>query len=376
MLLKKLETNDLLILDEDSIKLEFTGRRNVLSTCAYNGGYREDLKTIFNFDSSHKKTMFSEMKAPTLEEHMRLTAIEIGLEPETSTGMCTAAQMENVAIRDLEFEGVTVTAIVTGGIDINGARAGDPASWVERGGMIESLQQVSGTINIMLVIDAAMTDGVLAYALMTATEAKAAAIQELLLPSRYSNGIATGSGTDKIVVVGNPSSPNRITDVGKHSKVGEMIARTVIPAIKEALDKQTDANPQTQHSALKRMQRFGVTKEQIHRLLRMKCESSISDLYLEKQIDEAEVQSDFVILASLYAHLLDQYEWGLLEEQEVFQACKRLFADIASYEDISSWNKTAKSNKNSQEFIKKCASLFEYAFAESIYDKSVGSDIT
>ena len=41
---------------------------------------------------------------------------------------------------------------------------------------------------------------------MTCTEAKTAAIQELLEGSKYSNGIATGSGTDQTIIIANSAS--------------------------------------------------------------------------------------------------------------------------------------------------------------------------
>lgn len=48
-----------------------------------------------------------------------------------------------------------------------------------------------GTINILLYIDADLSKEALASALVSCTEAKVAAMQELLIASRYSCGIAT-----------------------------------------------------------------------------------------------------------------------------------------------------------------------------------------
>lgn len=71
--------------------------------------------------------------------------------------------------------------------------------------MIEAPQNFQQ--NIMLFIDADLAEGTLARALVTCTEAKTAAIQELLVPSRYSNGIATGSDTDGTIVVSDAECP-------------------------------------------------------------------------------------------------------------------------------------------------------------------------
>lgn len=323
MLHMELPTGDMVSSEDYVLKIHFTQKRNVLSTCAANGGYREDLTDVYNYDSSHKQTMFSEMKAPTLEEHMNIITAEMGLNPATTVGMCTAAQMENVSIQELSYQNVTVTAIVTGGIDINGGRVGDPASWQEKDGQIVSL--INGTINIILVIDARLPEGTIATALMTATEAKVAAVQELLLPSRYSKGIATGSGTDKIIVIGNPSAKELLTDAGKHSKLGECIGRTVMAAVKEALDKQTNANPIKQHNCIKRMERFGITRTSIiDAYYSQEKPPSDNNIQLEVIVDTISEKSEFVTYTSLYVHLIDQFLWGLLEKDEILAAAHNL----------------------------------------------------
>jgi len=336
MILKELSTGDMVTAENFAIKIHFIQKRNVLSTCAANGGYRENLSDVYNYDSSHNQTMYSEMKAATLEEHMNVITREVGLNPDTATGMCTAAQMKNVSIKELSYDEVTVTAIVTGGININGGRVGDEASWQEKGDRIISL--IHGTINIILVIDAVLSEGVLAGALMTVTEAKVAAIQELLLPSRYSMGIATGSGTDKIIIIANPTAKERQTDAGKHSKLGELIGKTVIAAVKEALDKQTSANSVTQHSVLNRIERFGVTKESIidylflqdkYKNSRSSQQEELAEVIKKRQqvealLDSIDKRPELVTYTSLYAHLIDQFMWGLLEKEEVLDAAQKL----------------------------------------------------
>jgi len=72
----------------------------------------------------------------------------------------------------------------------------------------------------MLVIDADLPPGIMARALVTCTEAKTAAIQELMAGSNYSNGLATGSGTDQTIVIANPASELYFEGAGKHSKLG------------------------------------------------------------------------------------------------------------------------------------------------------------
>ena len=146
--------------------------------------------------------------------------------------------MENVSIRE-EYEDLTVTAVVTGGIDENGGRVGDPANWHESdGGPV----LVPGTINILLFIDARLPAGTMARALVTCTEAKTAALQELLAPSLYSSGIATGSGTDGTIIVSNSQSPAYLTYAGKHSS-SAAISQIIASAVKNSSSRRAYAPP-------------------------------------------------------------------------------------------------------------------------------------
>ena len=70
-----------------------------------------------------------EMLADTYVEHMRLVSKRLALDPDKVSGMGTAASMENAVVETMSFKELTVTAIVTGGIETNGGRAGDPADY-------------------------------------------------------------------------------------------------------------------------------------------------------------------------------------------------------------------------------------------------------
>jgi adenosylcobinamide hydrolase len=232
MLLCTLSTGDAVHRYDKRIVMRFEEPRKVLSTSILNGGYREDMKAVFNHDVNTGNNTECTLRAPTFEEHMRLDAQDLGFDPATVTGMGTAAQMENVAINICKYENLMVTAIVTGGIEVNGGRVGDPTEHFLA--VDKKILPKPGTINIMLVIDADLPPGVMARALVTCTEAKTAAIQELMAGSNYSNGLATGSGTDQTIVIANPSSELYFEGAGKHSKLGELIVpKTKVPVRSE-----------------------------------------------------------------------------------------------------------------------------------------------
>lgn len=214
----------------DAIVLQFSGNRNVASTCPLNGGVRSDLKFAFNKSCGkelHGKTCPG-MKGATHEEHFSVIANELGLYPAACTGMGTAALVENMAVATETYNKLVVTAMVTAGVDVNGGRAGNLARYDEFTKQHINISPSSGTINIFLLINAKVPDGTLARAMVTATEAKTVALQELMANSMYSTGLATGSGTDSVIVVGNLDSSIFLENAGKHCKLGELIGTTVI----------------------------------------------------------------------------------------------------------------------------------------------------
>ncbi|WP_378952763.1 adenosylcobinamide amidohydrolase [Pelosinus sp. sgz500959] len=327
--------------DQRSISISFTQKRKVLSTSLLHGGYHEELTGIFNHNSCPDDGSHCKLRAATYQEHMKLIAQESGLDPDRTTGMGTAANMKNVAIVVKEYRKLVVTAIATAGVEGNGGRVGDPTSHFSP---IEKMgNHKPGTINIMLILDADMAAGTMARALVTCTEAKTAALQELMVGSLYSTGLATGSGTDQSIVVANPQSPLYFEGAGKHSKIGELIGLSVKQAVQEALLKQNQLSPTKQHSMLRRFKRFGITEESLWQKYLSSTTQPLEKQEFLTYLYDFEKKSQIVTYASLYIHLLDQFLWNLLSAEEVLSAANPLLATIAETFDIVSpilkeWN--------------------------------------
>ncbi len=159
-------------------------------------------------------------------------AHDLGLQKNDITKMATAADMDNLAVVTKEFGPLTVTALVTAGAKGNAIRTG-----VDEGSHIEG-REPHGTINIMLLTNARLTDGAMARAIVTMTEAKTAALEDLQVPSTYTKNVqATGTGTDSVIVVSGTTGPVA-TYAGGHSKLGELIGKAAHEAVIEALGKQ------------------------------------------------------------------------------------------------------------------------------------------
>jgi len=332
------------------IYVTFAGKRRVLSTSVLNGGIREDLEGAFNFNCLGEQYV-CEMLEDTYEKELMAEGKLLGLNGEKVTGLSTAAWVEFASIVNKEFRDLSVTAIVTGGIDKNAVRVGDEATYYEENGtffMIDKKEQKTpGTINIILCINKELPAGVLARTLVTCTEAKVVAVEELMIGSLYGNGIATGSGTDGTIIISDVSCGSTLTDAGEHAKLGELIGKAVKEAVKEAISFQTGAGGPRQHKITERGKRYGITlaslwecyKENIIELKQF-CQKEYTSLFeFEKEFSYFETNSTCVVWLSLYLHLLDQYRWGMLQWGELVRELKSLTVSLFQLKDekMNTW---------------------------------------
>lgn len=337
---------------QKTVVLTFAGARKVLSTAPNNGGLRGDLRAVFNNDCKPGEGMACELKAPTYEGHIAIISEELGLGQDVCAGMVTAASMDNLSIKTESYKELCVTAIVTGGIEINGSRVGDPAFWHEEK---ENFVPVKpGTINIILHINANLTPGALTRSLVTCTEAKTAAIGELMASSRYSMGIATGSGTDGTIIVSDSESDMILTQAGKHSKLGELIGITVMSAVKEALDKQSGLNPMKQHDALRRVDRFGITEDTLWSKYQEQPGNLDKPHFLHR-LQSLAKEDMLLTYTSLYVHLIDQMQWGLISPNEAYEAGMALLNIISNH----TYTEETLSESDTDNIIEKMVQAYE-----------------
>lgn len=323
-MLLELPAGEKIYRQDRSIVVKLPARRRTLTTSWLNGGYREDLECIINNQIPRGVKKGEELEGGDVSAYLSLLAAKLGFDPLKSTGMLTAANMMNVAIVSKGFRGLEVTAIITGGVEINGGRVGDPASYYQENG---SHFPLNGTINIIIVINADLPEYTMSRVIMTATEAKTAALQELMVPSRYSEGIATGSGTDMIAVVCDMTSPLKLTDAGKHSKLGELIGKCVIEATKRALEKQSELTPISQRNMLLRLERFGVDEAYCWNVASHMAGDNRKMRFL-KDLRELAVNPLLVAATSAITHLVDEVSWGLLPETSAREAALALIRQL------------------------------------------------
>ena len=225
----------------------------ILSSAVLNGGPC-DSKCIVN-------VQVSEDAGSDLEDHVHKEAgdfledeiVKMGLPKEAVVAIMTAAKMKNVEVVNIKFEDLKVTTFVTAGAYF-AATAGDEIASKQTAFPTNKW----GTINIIILIDANLEDNCMVNAVVTATEAKASALRELDVRSRFSGEVATGTVTDSVVIASTKRGP-KIQYAGTGTIIGELIGKSVKKALKKAIFKQEKLI--SNRPLTKRLEERGVTVE-------------------------------------------------------------------------------------------------------------------
>ena len=327
MLIETLPTGDKLHKYHRCLVALLEGKKKVLSTSMHNGGYREDLTAIFNHDVNPGPGRLSEYMTQDEESRKKFITEELGLDYDKVAYMATIVSMDNAVVSTQTYDELTVTAVATASVEVNSGRVGEKATSYEKRG--KSVSVKPGTINIMVFVNADMTPGCMARAMMTATEAKTAILQELMVGSMRSSGIATGTGTDNLMIIANAESDNHLTYAGKHGKLGELIGVTVMSAVKQSLKQHCNVTEESQHSMLARLKRYGITESSLQNALEqssLEGKGATAD-YINK-LHIININPEIITMTSLYVHLLDQLSWGLLSSKEAFNAGEVILKNI------------------------------------------------
>ena len=325
--------------EEKIVYARLISSHRVLSTCrSSTGGLHDDLLYIFNHQSCEPKgdhmnaRMHKVIDRP--DEYKKDVSDRHNLPSQKCATLGTAANMNNAAICHERFCDLEVVTVCTGGVEGNAGRAGDPASYYEPQKHNENSEDGercfpgAGTINAMIFINRELTPGAMVTAVVTATEAKTAALQELEVPSRYSDGLATGTGTDQIAVASKLGG-EAISYAGKHSKVGELIGRTMHDAVKKTLALQNSLTPVGQCSSFAHLERLGTSEKELCQEIGEFLSKDNADLL---EMNFSNIVNDPLTVAAVAAlmHLRDKFLWGILPDSCIPEVLAAYGAQISA----------------------------------------------
>lgn len=304
--------------DDKLVSLRFRRPFRVLSTCPAHGGLTDGLDAVFNHQCCEpaKHRIDALMAVYSHPQVYNSLVMDLhGLNGIRSAGLGTAANMRNLAIAEESHRDLAVLVIATGGVEGNAARAGDPASYYEYDGQFQQRGDIGpdaqGTINLIVAINTPLTEGAMVRAVMTATEAKTALLQELSVPSRQSAGLATGTGTDQIAVTAPVDGAKPLTNAGHHAVLGELIGRAVHGALKQTLELQNLLTPTRQCSCSHLLERFGLLGEQFIERVAAHLPAELAGLACRNR---HAIERDPLVVAAVAGliHAHDLMGWGVI----------------------------------------------------------------
>jgi len=282
--------------------IEFKKPTAILSTLE---GFREGIQTIGN----HYVPPQHWAVAP---EHglgaLRASAYSaLGLKQERASFLFTGADMDHLSIKHETFKQLTVYALVTAGVSSNAMRMSR-----DRGDYYEP-----GTINVIVISNMALTPRAMTRAIITATEAKTAALLDMDIRSSYDDGArrATGTGTDNMIIAGGGRGKKAPLDhSGGHTKLGELISKAVYAGVTEAVNRQNGFF--AQRTIFQRLKERGISISAILEQTAICHESRRSDCL--RRLEEILLDPGHGGFMAAALALSDDYEKGLIGDLSSF----------------------------------------------------------
>lgn len=149
----------------------------------------------------------------------------VKISEHNTVGMMTAAILQDRSIVHEEKEGVEILVVTTAGV-------GNAVDITDHSRITTSFQ--IGTVNIMVFLNAHLTDGALVNAIQSATEAKTKAFHDLQIKDPHSQTVATGTSTDSTLIA--TTQLGELTPyAGSGTVIGKAIGITVYKTIIEAV---------------------------------------------------------------------------------------------------------------------------------------------
>ena len=250
-----------------------------------------------------------------------------GKAKESTSFLITGANMDNLSVKEKSFKKMTVVAVATAGVMSNAVRMSkDIGMYYE-----------PGTINIIIMSNMKLSRRAMTRAIISATEAKSAVLDDMDIRSTYSplSNPATGTGTDNILVVQGAGSfidgkEISIENAGGHSKMGELVARAVYDAVGEAVLKQNRVTA-SRHV----FQRLKERKLSIYSLAsEVVCDCmktyDIENGTLAESVEHLLLEPRYAAFIESAFSLSDDYERGLVKDLGLFNVwCQITASEIA-----------------------------------------------
>ena len=332
------------------LPVEMTGSRDIRVDLDYVGKAVVNTSVIYDFEN---RTLMVDFKRPqtivsTLEgqrdniltvgnhysppptwgpghtlgiDHIRASILTANQkQADTTSFLITGADMNNLSVKEAGFKEMKVVALVTAGVMSNAVRMSKD----------EGMFYEPGTINIIIMTNTALSNRAMTRAIIAATEAKTAALEDMDIRSSYTplRHKATGTGTDNILVVKGEGVP--IKNAGGHTKMGELIAQAVYAGVNEAVLRQNRVT--AQRHIFQRLKERNISLYSLVSGVDCDCmhQKNIEKSRLSETVEHLLLEPEYAAFMASALAFSDAYEKGLIKDLALFnQWCEAIATRVA-----------------------------------------------
>ncbi|MCP4718191.1 MAG: ABC transporter substrate-binding protein [Desulfobacteraceae bacterium] len=301
-----------------TLVVDFKEPQTILSTLE---GWRDNILTVGNHYSppptwgpGHKNGI----------DHIRTNILKANeRKKETTSFLITGADMDNLSVTEQSYKEMKVTALITAGVLSNAMRMSKDTG----------LFYEPGTINIIILTNYQLSGRAMTRAIIAATEAKTAALEDMDIRSAYTPLIhgATGTGTDNVLVVQGEGAA--IQNAGGHSKMGELIAKAVYAGVNEAVLKQNKIS--SNRHIFQRLKERKISLYSLASGVNCDCmhTNSIQKNDFAQTVEHLLLEKEYAAFLESALALSDAYEKDLIRDLSLFQEwCRIIASQIAGKE--------------------------------------------
>jgi adenosylcobinamide amidohydrolase len=209
-----------------TLMVSFAAPCRVLSWAPLGGGLRRALLV-----GNHQVREDERAAAEAPAAYLARVVSTMGHDPAGAVMMMTGASVGHAGHACARHGRITVAAWCTAGCS-NALRVGDAAT-VEHHG--------TGTVNLIVAVSEPLSVAAMAEAAQLAVEARVVAMHEGGVRSVVSGAVATGTGTDCVALACAMRRRGALRYCGKHTRLGELIGRSVLKSCALALKRHAKA---------------------------------------------------------------------------------------------------------------------------------------
>ena len=225
---------------DGTLVIDLGRARRVLSSAPCGGGLRS-ARFIINHQveagtGSSVSRVETEASGKTWQADpsvsLRAVAAQLGLRGPL-VGLMTAVPMKQLVARHLRTGRLWVECFATVGVT-NAVRAGEPLDAAAASDEAHN----AGTINIIVVTNAALASSAMVGAIQVVTESKTGVLRDRAVSCWTGRPGATGTGTDAVVMVcAHRGEGPWQRYSGMHTGIGTMIGQVVADCVRQGLDR-------------------------------------------------------------------------------------------------------------------------------------------